>query len=253
MGVSIRTLEFYEDRLGQFTDSQPTYWKASPQQVEKHLNAIPPNKNGLSTRHASYRTIKTFFRWLSAVHGLPNPIVNIAAPTLTKLILPTLTREQVEYLIQTAGSVRDKAIIALFVESGLRVSELVNIKATDIDWDAHTIRVMGKGRKEALAPFGGLSAQYLKEWLAENQPDGSIWGLNMWGIETMLKRLQKKTGIKCNPHTFRRTFAVLLRKAGIDSMTIRDLGRWESVQMVERYTRSFDFKDAMKFYRPPLS
>jgi integrase len=76
--------------------------------------------------------------------------------------------------------------------------------------------------------------------------------LNYWGIAQMLKRLERQTGLKCSPHTFRRTFAVLLRKAGVDTMTIRDLGRWESVQMVERYTRSFGFSDAMKFYKAPL-
>jgi len=76
--------------------------------------------------------------------------------------------------------------------------------------------------------------------------------LNYWGITMMLRRLRDKTGLACNPHTFRRSFAVLLRKAGVDCLTIRDLGRWESVSMVERYTRSFGFADAMKFYKGPL-
>ena len=112
---------------------------------------------------------------------------------------------------------------------------------------------MGKGRKEALAPFGELSEAYLKAWLAEYPPNGScVWGINARGIQIMLKRLQERTGVPCNPHTFRRTFAVLLRKAGVDCLTIRDLGRWESVQMVERYTRSFNFSNAMKFYKGTL-
>ena len=68
-----------------------------------------------------------------------------------------------------------------------------------------------------------------------------------------MRDLKARTGLPCNPHTFRRTFAVLLRKAGVDCLTIRDLGRWESVSMVERYTRSFNFSDAMKFYKGPLS
>jgi len=79
-----------------------------------------------------------------------------------------------------------------------------------------------------------------------------IWGINARGVQIMLKRLQDRTGVPGNPHTFRRTFAVLLRKAGVDTMTIRDLGRWESVQMVERYTHSFGFQDAIKFYKAPL-
>jgi site-specific recombinase XerD len=147
----------------------------------------------------------------------------------------------------------DKAIIALFVESGLRLSELANIKPEDINGQGRCIKVLGKGRKVAFAPFGYLADQYLTTWLAEYKPTGNIWGIYADGIATMLKRLEAKTGITCNPHTFRRTFAVLLRKAGIDTMTIKELGRWESLEMVQRYTRSFSFQDSMKFYRSPLS
>jgi integrase len=69
----------------------------------------------------------------------------------------------------------------------------------------------------------------------------------------MLNDLEKETGFHCNPHTFRRTFACLLRKAGVDTMTIEDLGRWESLEMVQRYTRSVTFEDCMKHYKAPLS
>ena len=112
---------------------------------------------------------------------------------------------------------------------------------------------MGKGRKEAYAPFGELSERYLREWLAQYQPNVNIWGINKNGIQTMLVRLEKQTGLPCNPHTFRRTFACLLRKAGVDTMTIKDLGRWESLEMVQRYTRSVSFQDSLKFYKAPLS
>ena len=73
------------------------------------------------------------------------------------------------------------------------------------------------------------------------------------GIQTMLARLEKQTGMPCNPHNFRRTFACLLRKAGVDTMTIKDLGRWESLEMVQRYTRSVTFHDSLKLYKAPLS
>jgi integrase/recombinase XerC/integrase/recombinase XerD len=76
--------------------------------------------------------------------------------------------------------------------------------------------------------------------------------LNQWGITTMLKRLGTKSGIKCNPHIFRHTFACLPRKAGVGTMTIKDLGRWESLEMVQRYTRSVTFQDSVKFNKIPL-
>ena len=169
------------------------------------------------------------------------------------MILPSLTEEQVILLIDIAQTVRDKAIIALFTESGLRISELTDVKLNDIDWNNRTIRVFGKGSKEAYAPFGDLSERYLKKWLADYPPNGNIWGLNHWGIASMLRRLEVASGLPCNAHTFRRTFACLLRKAGIDSLTIKDLGRWESLDMVQTYTRSLTFQDNMKFYKSPLS
>ena len=175
------------------------------------------------------------------------------APILGKPILPSLDKDQVLRLIKQVCNARDKAIIALFAESGLRLSELVNIRPEHIDWTHCTIKVLGKGRKESYAPFGELSTKYLREWFAQYEPDGNIWGINEWGIVSMLRRLEAATGLPCNPHTFRRTFACLLRKAGVDTMTIKDLGRWESLEMVQRYTRSVSFQDSLKFYKAPLS
>jgi len=179
----------------------------------------------------------------------------LSAPILGKPILSALERQQVLYLINRADHVRDKAIIALFAKSGLRLSELVDITLDRMDWTNQSVRVVGKGRKEAYTFFGSLSKQYLQEWLKQYQPSDSsnIWGVNQWGITSMLKRLHEETGLPSNPHTFRRTFACLLRKAGVDKMTIKDLGRWESLEMVQRYTRSVSFHDSMKFYKAPLS
>lgn len=63
-------------------------------------------------------------------------------------------------------------------------------------------------------------------------------------------RLEAKTGLKCNADTFRRTFATILARRGVDSLHIMRLGRWESINMVERYTRSVRFEDSLKLLRP---
>ena len=110
------------------------------------------------------------------------------------------------------------------------------------------IKTLGKGGKEGYAPFGGLTERYLMEWLAQYEPNGNIWGIDKREIQTMLRSLEKATGLPCNLHTFRRTFACLLRKAGVDTMIIKDLGSWESLEMVQRYTRSVTFQDSLKFY-----
>ena len=248
MQVSPGTEQFYRIKLGRFF-REMNIDKATKQDIEIFLLQFGNPGN----RHAYYRAIKTFYNWREETFDLPSPMEKIKAPRLGKLILPSLNREQVDYLLNAVDNVRDKAIIAMFTESGLRLSELVNIRLEDIDWLDKTIRVMGKGRKEALAPLGSMSQKYLREWLTEHQPNGSIWDLNTWGVISMLRRLEKCTGIPCNPHVFRRTFACLLRKAGLDVMTIKDLGRWESLEMVQRYTRTVTFRDSLKFYQSILS
>lgn len=246
--VSPATFQFYEVKLGRFlTEVNPD--TATQWDIECFLLQFGNPGN----RHAYYRVLKTFFNWREQRFNRPNPMKTLKAPRLGKLIMPSLTREQVFILLECSDGIRDKAIIALFTESGLRLTELTNIKPQDIDWGRRVINVVGKGKKQRFAPFGQMSEGYLKTWLEQYQPNGNIWGLKQWGITSMLRRLKVTTGITCNPHTFRRTFACLLRKAGVDVMTIKDLGGWESLEMVQRYTRSVSFTDSLKFYRPPLS
>jgi len=246
--VSEGSYIYYRNKLSRFISEVNTE-KAQQSDVEKFLLQF----DNVGNRHAYYRVIKTFFNWREQNYNLPNPIKYMKAPRLGKLIMPSLTQDQVLNLIEIEENVRNKAIIALFTESGLRLTELTNIELSDIDWSSHTIRIIGKGKKEAYAPFGSLSEKYLRMWLSEYTPSGNVWGLNQWGIISFLRRLEDETGLPCNPHTFRRTFACLLRKAGIDTMTIKDLGRWESLEMVQRYTRSINFRDSLKFYQAPLS
>jgi len=231
--------------------------KPTPNRISDYLSSLKCSMGG---KQAYFRAMRAFYNWLYSpkanlqLHPEDNPVTWVEAPKVGKIILPSLTKEQVKYLIDKVNDSRDKAIISLFSESGLRLSELTGIKTQDIDWEHRIIKVLGKGKKEAYAPFGQLTERYLREWLASCNPNGdNIWGLNSWGIVSMLRRLEKETGLPCNPHTFRRTFACLLRKAGVDTMTIKDLGRWESLEMVQRYTRSVTFHDSLKFYKAPLS
>jgi integrase len=244
MEVTLGTEQFYRIKLGCFL-SEVNVDEAQRQDIELFLLKF----GNAGNRHAYYRAIKTFYNWREETFDLPSPMKRLKAPRLSKLILPSLTRQQVIDLLNKVDNDRDKAIISMFVESGIRLSELVSIQPQDIDWEGGTIKVLGKGRKEALAPLGKNTQKYLLKWLEDYQPNGNIWGLKRWGIISMLRRLEGKSSLPCNPHVFRRTFACLLRKSGLDVLTIKDLGRWESLEMVQRYTRSVTFNDSMQFYR----
>jgi integrase len=171
---------------------------------------------------------------------------------MTKVILPSLTPEQVDYLIASAENVRDKAIISLFADSGVRLNELLNIKANNIDLDNMTVTVWSKGGKQRKAPFTKRTADLISQMLRVNKVNRvrrNIWGLERRGIQIMLYRLQDRTGLPCNPHTFRRTFASNLHRAGLDVEHIMRLGGWESLDMVVRYTRSVKFEESLRLYR----
>ena len=226
------------------------------QDIARFLDSLQCSGGG---KHAYYRALRAFYNWLYSpksgyrLNPQENPVLAVDTPKVEKRILPSLTPQELDYLIDEVECVRDKAIISLFADSGLRLSELANINPHNIDWDNRLIKVVCKGNKEGLAPFGVRTESLLKEWLYQYQGDGRLWDLNMWGIEDMLKRLKAETGLPCNAHTFRRTFASILAKRGVDSLHIMRLGRWESIAMVERYTRSVRFEDSLKFYKAPLS
>ena len=171
---------------------------------------------------------------------------------MTKVILPSLKPEQVDYLIASAENVRDKAIISLFADSGIRLNELLNIREGDIDLENMIVTVWGKGGKQRKAPFTKRTADLLGQMPRVNKVSKvskNIWGLERRGIQIMLYRLQEKTGLPCNPHTFRRTFASNLHRAGLDVEHLMRLGGWESLDMVLRYTRSVRFEESLRLYQ----
>ncbi len=160
--VTTQTIQYYQAKLGRFL-REVNADKATRQDIETFLLQFKNPGN----RHAYHRVIKTFYNWREEIYDLPSPAKKLKAPRLGKPILPALTAEQVSFLISTVENVRDKAIIAMFTESGLRLSELANVKPGDIDWTNGTIQILGKGRKEALAPLGEKTQHYLKIWLQE--------------------------------------------------------------------------------------
>lgn len=246
--VTQNTLVFYQNKIGKFlAELDPD--TVQRQDIERYLMRFKNPGNC----HAHFRVLRTFFNWREETFGHPSPMGRMKAPKVPKKILPTLTKEQIMILINSARKIRDKAIISLFAESGLRLSELTNIDREDISLCNRIIKVWIKGQKEAYATYGDRTAKYLDAWFDESQPSGNIWDLTQWGIISMLRRLEQKTGINCNPHVFRRSFACLLRERVLNTLAIKDLGRWETTAMVELYTRSMGFNDSLKFYQGPLS
>jgi len=138
----------------------------------------------------------------------------------------------------------------MLVDSGLRVTELAKVMIEDIQWQEHGIKVIGKGRKERLAPITEISEPYVKAWLVESgKTSGSLFDLTAHGIQTICRRIEERTKMKANPHVFRRSFATIKKQQGLDIEIIRILGGWTDLKMPVQYTRAFGFKGAINIMR----
>ncbi|MFC2024708.1 tyrosine-type recombinase/integrase, partial [Chloroflexota bacterium] len=234
-GLSLRTIEFYEYCLKPLVRGYPL--------TSNGINSFLADLTCSNAKANYHQAIVTFVRWLLKTGYLKeDPLEEIEKPKRAKKMMPSVALEQMAFLVNEVNNLRDKAIISLLFDSGMRLTELSNIKPVDINWDSQTITIWGKGNKQRKAPFTKRSAVLLREWLCRYSPNGgSIWDINKWGIQTILKRLGQRTGIKCNPHSFRRGFACNLHRKGLSTLDIMHLGGWEHLSMVLKYTKSITF------------
>jgi site-specific recombinase XerD len=189
-----------------------------------------------------YQTLKTLVLWLYRNGYTQDKIIDkVPAPKIQRKVLPAISREQLEVLSRHCHCERDRALISFLWHSGVRLSEAANVRAQDFNWNEGTVTVLGKGNmyRKALAGNG-----IVRNWFQNHDS----FEISRAGIVTMLKRLGKETGIKSNPHSFRRGFCVHNLKAGLSTRIVQALGGWESIVMVERYSRSLSFDDALQVY-----
>jgi len=139
-GLSRRTIQFYYSCLNRASSIIGTDTKAKD--IKQLLDSLTCSNGG---KHAYYRALRAFYNWLYSpksemeLNTQDNPMLLIEPPKVEKQLLPALTNEQVNQLIERVDSLRDKAIISLFADSGVRLNELTNIQANDINWTDCTI------------------------------------------------------------------------------------------------------------------
>jgi len=233
-GTSPKTVGGYRLALNNFIG-----YPVTPEGINAYLNSLSCG----NAKHNYYRVIKTLCRWLYRTDQLPtNPIEKVLPPRRQKKLLPAISKAQLDTLVNHALTERDKVTLNLLWCSGMRLSEAANVKAKDFNWDEGTVIVLGKGNRyrKALAGNG-----MVRDWFTKHDS----LEITAHGIQTMLHRLGQATGIKCNPHSFRRGFCVHNVKSGLSNKVIQALGGWESPDMVSHYAASLTFDDALKIYQ----
>ena len=205
--------------------------------------------------------LKGFFKYLMFESVIEkDPTALIEGPRLGRKLPDTLSFEEIDTLLKaidlsTPEGGRNRAIIEVLYSSGLRVSELVELRINNIYADSGFLRVLGKGNKERLVPIGRDALKYLTIYLSEvrGKPPHkapkkgfeAVAFLNRNGgkltrvmIFTIIKKLAGQIGLRKNisPHTFRHSFATHLVEGGADLRAVQEMLGHESITTTEIYT-----------------
>lgn len=202
--------------------------------------------------------LKTFFSFLIIEHNLENnPTELVQAPQLSRKLPSVLSIHEIDQLIaaidlSTVEGERNRTILEVLYGCGLRVSELINLKISNLFLDVEFVKVEGKGSKERLIPIGQQAIKHLKLYLDTIRPHITIKSgnedivfLNRRGsalsrvmIFLIIKDLAQKIGLQktISPHTFRHSFASHLVEGGADLRAVQDMLGHESITTTEIYT-----------------
>lgn len=178
-----------------------------------------------------------------------NPCLLISNPKVEKKLPNYLSYNEIETMLEVPdtfknNSLRDKLIIEILYSTGIRVSELVNIKVKDIDFYNNQILILGKGNKERYVIFGNTLKDMLKEYISIKS-DSEYLITNKYNkkmstrsIEEIVKKIVKIDGIKnkVTPHTIRHTFATHMLNEGADLRVVQELLGHENLKTTEVYT-----------------
>jgi len=232
-GTSKRTIESYHYTLDGFVG-----YPITADGITACLNSLTCH-NG---KAKFYSCLRALSRWLYHNGYIPENVIDKVSPPKTqKRLLPAVSKEQLDTLLARCHCERDRAMISFLWYSGTRLSEAVNVRAMDFNWQEGTVVVLGKGNRyrKALAGNGTV-----REWFSTHDS----FEINKGGAQTMLKNLKAETGIQCNAHSFRRGFCVHQVKSGLSTRVVQALGGWERITMVEHYSKSLSFDEALSLY-----
>jgi site-specific recombinase XerD len=211
-----------------------------------------------------FRALRTFFNWLEREELIiENPFKNLKTPKIDKKVIQALSLTEIDNLFKvcsgkSALDIRNKAILCLFLDTGLRVSELTNLTIDDVNMDDGSILVRrGKGGKQRVVRIGTKAQKALWKYvtlyrkgnsdkLFLNRSGGAI---GLLGLKILIKRLGDKARVKVHPHQLRHTFAISFLRAGGDVFSLQYLLGHSTLSMTQRYLQSLNANDAANAHK----
>lgn len=201
-----------------------------------------------STVWTAWRHLKGFFKWLHAEGDIGiDPMIGVTKPIVPPSEIAVLTSPQVRSLLATccgkdADSRRDHALLAIMLDTGLRLSEIARLSIDDVSEEG-TLRVFGKGRKWRTVALGTTSATALSRWTRLRTSNStSLWSgrkgaLSAEGIRKVVQRRGQQAGFHLHPHMLRHTFVDNWLRNGGAEVDLARLAGWTTTRMAERYAQ----------------
>jgi site-specific recombinase XerD len=230
--------------------------------IEDQLARLRP-----SSAANRYRSLQQFFRWLVDEGELrESPMAKMRPPTIPEEPPEVLHKDQTDALLKTTAGTgfderRDRAIVRLLLDTGMRRAELAGLRIEDVDREQEVVFVLGKGRRPRACPYDREAARELDRYIdrarAHHPHVDSPW---LWlgkkgrltenGIAQLLKRRGRQAGLDgLHPHLFRHTYAHEMLSQGMQEGDLMRLAGWKSRQMLSRYGASAADERARDAYR----
>lgn len=272
------TLTAYRGDLVDFAafcaEQVPAFRQITPADVQKHLIALREEKRlAVSSIARKLISVKLFLRFCYQRGSIVEDIASLIEPPKKWSNLPTvLNAKQVDVLLALPDATdhlasRDRAILELFYATGLRVSELVGLRLSDVHLEMGYLRCLGKGSKERVVPIGSSAIEAVTEYLTELRPqlaEGTntnavflsrtgkpLDRTNCWRMVVKYARRMGITG-KLSPHTLRHSFATHMLAGGADLRVVQELLGHADISTTQIYTHvdSSRLKSVHKQFHP---
>lgn len=255
---SKNTLLSYMNDINKFNEyiKNKDFKKIEKKDVISYLDN--ERKKGMKDRTLSHNliVIKNFYKYLYRIGEIKeSPIQTIELPKLKKALPHVLSVEEVDKILDIELNdkydYRNKAMLELMYSSGLRISELVNLKIQDIDLSENIVRVCGKGSKERIIPIGDYATNYLKIYINEyrrgfikKQVNDYLFlnsrgnNISRQALFKLIKQIIRDKNIKkdVSPHTLRHSFATHMLENGADLRSIQELLGHSDISTTQIYT-----------------
>jgi len=251
-GASPKTIEWYRmvlGRAGRDLGVDRALDSLTSNELRAWLLTLRETLSPISV--AGYvRGLKAFGRWCATEEiATAAALCTLRRPRVPHKLVEPLDDAALRRMLD-AASVRDRAIVLLMLDTGLRLSELARLRPSDLRSDG-SLKVMGKGARERIVPVGGVARQALVRYLRHaDLADTSIaifrarggGALGPRGIQQVFKRLKARAGIpgRCSPHTLRHTFARAYLVNGGDAFSLQRMLGHSTLDMVKRYVALAD-------------